>query len=261
METLANTIELRITGQSNGTASATFFTGKEVAAVIHHFENALLTIIQRQRPEFRFDQTCISLVEVTAAGLTFGIRGDLRVVLEAFSMLTTSLNEHNFERVPLKAFEGIREIHKIAIRNRAQLAFYNFSISLKPIVALNPDDELKLNEELLIEGETTIYAKVLGVGGSKPNAKVETIQGQHLSFPVEVEQAKQLANRLYTEVALTGLGSWKMGEIELHSFQLTQIEPYQASLITTAVDELASLIGDHWDEIDPESYLQELRHD
>ncbi len=261
MEDLENIIELRLASTSKKDVNPSSFRGREVAELINNFESSLIAIIEKENPEINTNHAFISLVEVQDGSLKLGFKANIAALMGAFTLLTTALNSNSFEGIPVKSFEKTKEIHRIAQRKGAKIEFYNPSVSIEPIAQISPDQELAIDKDLLIQGETTIYAKILRIGGREPRVRIETIQGQTLSIRVREEEAKELAHRLYDEVALRGIGVWRFGDTELFDFKLIGIEPYQETPIYQAVSELSSLVGKYWDEINPDEYTQELRED
>lgn len=119
-------------------------------------------------------------------------------------------------------------------------------------------------------GTTTLYGKVLWVGGEKqPTASIVPLGEMHqmtvrLSDP---ELAREVAGRLYRIVGLDGEGVWDPVEWKLHEFKASRLLPYVAIDPVTdkaispvnAFEELAKDAGDAWEGVDADEYVRRLR--
>ena len=72
--------------------------------------------------------------------------------------------------------------------------------------------------------------------------------------------AKQLGQKLYELVSLTGVAKWDAHDLMLEDFQIKDVGGYEGRSIVSTVDELSSLIGKYFKNItDVKDYISKIR--
>lgn len=115
-----------------------------------------------------------------------------------------------------------------------------------------------------IEGETSLLAYIIRVGGENPPTATIRVDNARLTVPiVSQEVAEKLGPSLYRFVELHGKATWRASDWELTDFRILDVGPYREdkSNPRAALDELAAASDSIWDSIDPNEFVRELRED
>ncbi len=113
----------------------------------------------------------------------------------------------------------------------------------------------------MIIGETTIYGKIIRVGGISPKIMIETLQGDTIFCDVSERIAKQLAQKLYCIISLNGTATWSPGDLKLKKFKIKDIGLYEQKSVASAMKELSEKIGKHFNNIsDIDDFALKLRN-
>lgn len=109
-------------------------------------------------------------------------------------------------------------------------------------------------------GETTIYAKVIRVGGQKPKVEVETVNGDTLFCEASIDITTKLGTRLYQIVGLVGTAIWDSELNNIEQFSIKDVTEYANTSIKEAMNELSRLTKEYYSNIDDvEEYISEIR--
>ena len=126
------------------------------------------------------------------------------------------------------------------------------------------DPHFPLFDTPTVEGETSLLAYVIRVGGENPPTAQIRVQGAKLTVPVASQEvAEQLGPNLYRHVEVYGKATWRVSDWELTDFRILGVGSYaeKTSDPRGALDELAAASQGTWDEVDPAKFVKELRED
>ncbi len=199
----------------------------------------------------------ISLVRMERKLARWHLRGSMRV-RNAAEKIATAIEAQTAQILPQPATEHIRDMHRRAVKRGWSITFGNATFSTK----IEPDREIFADP--VIKGTTTVFGKLMGVGGRRPRAKIELPNAKLFTADVgDVELAKQLGNMLYKFVSLNGDARWYTKSLELSHFRIREIGAFNETRANprTAFDALRLIAPGTWDDIDPDRYIRDLRDD
>lgn len=120
---------------------------------------------------------------------------------------------------------------------------------VKPFVILSPETKI-FSVSSKVEGLSTIYGKVIRVGGEQPGVRLELLNREKITIHTDEDNAKKLAHKLYTVVGLSGKAEWDINTYDLLDFKLYDIITYEETPITDALTQLSNLAGKYWSDVD-----------
>lgn len=124
------------------------------------------------------------------------------------------------------------------------------------------DPENEPQTKLMIKGTTNIFVKIMRAGGAKPTVLVQFPSNERRTFPIaNVELAQEIGNYLYRHAVLIGQAKWFPGKMQLADFRVTGLGRYREKTADPGktLKDISPLLGQYWNDIDPESYLREER--
>lgn len=110
-----------------------------------------------------------------------------------------------------------------------------------PAAEVRPEDEPEVTS--LVNGETTIYGRLVRIGGVRPKAVIDLDEGSRLSVNVSIGLAQKLAPYLYREVGIQGRAQWETAGWTMVHFTPDQVISFEPGEILGAFDELAEASG------------------
>ncbi|HJZ89843.1 MAG TPA: hypothetical protein VKE40_03150 [Gemmataceae bacterium] len=114
----------------------------------------------------------------------------------------------------------------------------------------------------ILRNGTTIYGRVMRVGGkAKATAQIEAFNkgGRIITVRITKAQAEQLGHLMYKEVALKGIGEWRIDDMKLVAFAVRAIQPVPSEDPIAVFKRLSQLIGDRLEGKDPNAIVRDLR--
>jgi len=117
------------------------------------------------------------------------------------------------------------------------------------LLSVSPDTFDHLKAYHTVTGTTTIVGEVQRVGGAtKPRCMVRVLNQRSAVYcTISVEQARQLAARLYETVALEGRAVWLKSTRDILEFDVTTVLPYARSSFKEVRRQLRSAGANRWD--------------
>ncbi|HDD53607.1 MAG TPA: hypothetical protein ENF32_06035 [Thermosulfidibacter takaii] len=224
---------------------------KDLAELLANIERLFLPIIYRDYPDLRKkeERVLISLTEVSKGSVKVPLRSPFTsVLLAAYSFLALVIENKDYRRLPPSSMKSLKEIADFSRKYNAQ-SFIMSDDPQRPVVELPSSDQLK--DGPIIRGKTTVYGRILRVGGkTKPTLMIETLDGRTFFCDVTQEQARELASRLYKMVSLKGLATWDYHTRKIASFKIEDIKPFGDKKFTVALKEISNQIGHYFDDVD-----------
>ena len=113
----------------------------------------------------------------------------------------------------------------------------------------------------LVTGKTTVYGRIFLVGGKDPNIHIETPSGEKMICKVNMQQAKLLANKLYSWVGLSGKARWDSKYFQIQDFEVEEIIDYEPGSTLNTLQEISKTVGKYYKDItDVKTYINDLRN-
>lgn len=222
---------------------------KEIAELINNFTDTLLATVKQENPEINTDELLFTFsnVDDKSLDLRFVIHKAQQAVLASYFLISTSINQSNYNKLNNDAIEGLKNITKFSKKYNCQGSFRHNNQSLSQFT---PTTEVRLEKENEVKGETIIYGLVLRVGGEKPTIHFKVDNEYRIVFDTKEDIAKKLAQKLYDEVGLRGVAKWDIKSYKVIDFTVSDIVEIETKPIVDTFNELSDLIGKYWDNID-----------
>lgn len=255
MET--NFIGLRITGMKPADVRA-----GELAKILSSFEDMIASTVKRTRPQITKEDLGVGLVNIEdkSIGLEFATKLP-ELTFPAYKTITKSVAEEQFLDLSSETLRHLREIHHfIKSKNcEGEMFVRNGNVKLEAVIL--PKTEIP--EHPVITSKSTLYGRIIRVGGTRPRVMFETATGKTLFCLVRNEiLARRLGERLYTWVGLKGVAILDSDSLEILDFRVEEMTNYEGTLpLSEAIAELSSLAGKYYADIgNVEKYVESLRN-
>lgn len=123
----------------------------------------------------------------------------------------------------------------------------------------------KRTEDLWVEAEFYFYGELTNAGGkSRSNIHIDTEEMGSVTIQTERDFLKEMEeNLLYRPfgVRATGKQHLQSGEIDTGTLQLVELIDIQQKYDENYLDRLVEQATPHWEDIDADDWLNELRGD
>lgn len=233
----------------------------ELSDYLKQVEKLYREAVRAEFPSQTEEEIKLSLVQLKPGSLHLTFEPELKEHgLAVYKKVARAINENRFDEFTTPGLEALRFMANFSNRHQVTTEFRNGNARSKPMAVLTPG--MNIEPFPRFNGETTIYGKVLRIGGKSPKVALE-LDGATLTCEVDSESlAIELAARLYQEVGLVGLARWSAKDGKLEEFKVTGITYYEAGSYVEALNQLSKLVGKYFDDIDDvEAYIEELRSD
>lgn len=154
------------------------------------------------------------------------------------------------EILPEKAQKSVSRIAAVGRElNRATVELYPDPSNRKVVARILPAEDEPEPLPTKVIGRTTIFGRLVRVGGVEPRARLELTTGEVVSCKVSHALAKALGSRLYERVGLAGTATWDASDWSLLSFNADELLSYREVPLKVGFRELADAAGpDAWTE-------------
>ncbi len=244
MEPNVDILELKFTGSDINPA---IVKPSEIGNLLTSFEKALLLTIKQNNPEIDTDAVLFSFEHIKheSLDLQFSTRKVNDIVLSNFYLISTSISNNNFDNLNNGTIQALKGIVKFTKKYNCTAYFNHNNNSLS---SLNPNSSITVSKTFSAKGQTTIYGKIIDVGGEKPNVHIKIDEGDDaLIIPTSEAFAKELGKRLFEVVGLHGKAEWNIITSEILSFNIESILDYQGGNVFNAFKGLKTLSNGFWD--------------
>lgn len=248
METSNEILELKFDGNN---VSPSTVKPSEIAKLIIDFEKALLSTISASHPEINTDALLFSFVEVDDKSLDLKfiplIGAAKDVVIAAYLSIAVSIKDNNFKKLSVNTIIALKDITKFSKKYKCSGYLNHNYVN---VATFTHDTEINLEKASVITGETTIYGKVIDVGGENPNVHFKINNDYTVIIDVKEEIAKQLAPKLFEEVGLKGTAKWDAISYQVTEFKIIDIIEYEPKTLKKTFNDLRNSLGKYWDGVD-----------
>jgi hypothetical protein len=237
----------------------------DLAEFLVHFEKAVLeTVLARKdiTPEVAEHELIISLVAIEQGSdaLTFVLTGE---AMSGVSLLSQAHLSHDYSGISPKAQDALHRISTQASKNSWNVEFVKDERHNIQETIISEDDPVPPPNIVTAQGDTTIYGRLMRVGGVSPRAMLAMPDGSYLYIDLTETMAVTLASkeRLYQDVGIEGTATWRVDTWELMHFKAKRITDYQPhkNNLVRSFESLAEVAGDRWKDIDIEQFIAEMR--
>ncbi len=231
---------------------------KELANILASVEDMIASIMEKEDHTIRKEDVIIGLKELSGGSIKLKFSSIIpAVAISAFMIAATAVNNRNYENLPRSSLNSLVNIASFTKKHNCSAEL----IRLEPentVAVISSETEINIKPPII--GETTIYGKILRVGGKTPKVMIETLEGKVIYCDVDLNLAKKLGQKLYEFVSLSGVAKWDAHDLVLEDFHIKNIGGYEGQSISSTIKELSSAIGSYFkDIVDVKSYISEIR--
>ncbi len=246
---------LQLVLSGNGVSYQTLPAG-ELGALIIDLEQAILQTGQQHS-----DQAAgvVSLSEIGpgSAKLSLALQGS---ALLGATLVAVAVANAKFDELPTGAHAALYNIFR-------RLVSHSWSLAWKPSKTLQVPPAVISRENPIpaapaprdVRGTSTVYGRLVRVGGESPKAQVKLDSGLMLFVDLDESQACELGHRLYQEIGLQGEAVWNGETLEMTSFSVRRVLTYRRSDVVHAFEQLAAAAGRRWEGVNAAKYVRSLR--
>lgn len=249
-----NLVEIRIAGDNNTPDKV---SSKDVGELITAFETMLAALIARNNPTLGIDESeiTIGLARVEYGSYRLGFQSQLENEMIAANLqVTTSINTGDYANLPKRVIEGVETVRKIARKYATDIEIWQRNGKDTPLATVNTNTRIDVSVPTL-QAKTTLYGTVIRVGGIEPpRVALRQLTGSivncHITRSNDLQIARQLGQRLYTEVGVYGTGRWDLRDMSLDHFLIERLTEYSKKPIGVALEGLYAIVGKSYESID-----------
>lgn len=234
---------------------------KELADILLSVEESILPIIIKDNPNISIEDIIIGLVDIGNSSTKLKFKSSFpKIVLSAFIALSSAIANNDFESLPLRSIESLKNISDFTRKKSCIAEFWTHEDSEHPLAQITPSTEIVIPKTRHLEGETILYGRVERVGGVHPKVMVRVSDKEVIYCDIEEGLAKELGHMLYTWVGISGIATWNIEDYSIESFRIKEITEYRESSLLGGLNKLFFMIGKYWKgEIDVVKAVSELR--
>lgn len=256
--TAGKLFELKFIG---GDISPDKISSHELAELIISFEESMVGLIKRENKDFNEENLIISLVDVEEGSLKLKFKPKIfEIALPAFIAVSSSIKSNNFTNLPYKSVKALSNISTFCKTKKCSVELRKDTHSNKPTATIYAEHEITVPQDLFIVGETTIYGRVVRVGGIEPKVSISLSKGETLFCSITEALAKQIGKGLYEEVGIKGTATWLKEDYSIIDFKIDSFFPIDRTSLTSTFTELNKILGKYWEDVtDVEGEIAKIR--
>ncbi len=232
----------------------------DLAEVLKATEALVLSSVARERPDLK-DNIIIALDSVQLGSVNLSFASSLpEVTTPLFLEIGHAVSSQEYDYLTGAARESLKQFTAFNRKYGCETVFRTRSQDGIHVLASIKTD-LDIPPTPRVYGETTIYGQLVSAGGKEPNVHLQALDGSEVICAGTQEIVKQLAERLYMWVGVSGTARWDVETLKISDFRITEILPYEDTPITEAIDALAAIAGPYFDEVDVNEFVHDIRGD
>lgn len=237
----------------------------ELGDLLKRLEAAIRSAVS---PEDRIEQSGNPDPLVSLVSLREGDSSDMGMAVldygvPALAGITEAIATGDYSRIAPDSQAELSNISKWVSRRKFELEIEEdsqFNIRRAVISRKRPVPSPS-STALTVDGVTTAWGYLVRAGGEKPRAALRFPNGTKVTITADEIVTKELGGRLYEDVGIEGIGTWRIRDWKLVAFKATRVleyRPQQTDPVQTFKD-LANASKGRWDEIDAETFVREIR--
>jgi hypothetical protein len=232
---------------------------RDLAEIIDSAEDAIASLVVRDNPQLKKDEVVVGLMSIAEGTVSLQFATTLpQLVLPAYWEVTDSIDRDDYKNLPPDSIRSLEKLTRFSRRRNCELEFFGLDGDTSPVAVITP--QTVIVSAPLVTGLTTIYGRVIRVGGREPKVMIELPDGQIVYCATGYEVARELGQTLYSWVGLRGPAKWSPGDLSLQEFRAEEVTLYEDTPLTEAMERLAHAASGYFDGIDDvQRYVSELR--
>jgi len=253
-------IEVRLVGAE---IAPGLVRSKELAEILDSVEDMIASVIVVEDPSLKKDEIVVGLLSVGEGSMTLQFASPLPdLVVPAFREVAKAVESDDYERLPTGSVSALGRIATFSRKHNSNVEFHgpNGDGVIEVLAVISPS--ITIRPTPLMIGSTTMYGKVIRVGGRTPRVMIELPNGESVYCEIEYELAKELGQRLYSWAGFYGTAKWDPKDLSVQDFSIDKITEYEDTPLTEAVAKLSEIAGKYFEDVDDvEGYISALRSD
>ena len=251
-------ITIRVTGKiGQKKISPDLYDISDIRNLITEFENMLFPVSKKDRPHisYKIDEGSVKNIFTTSRQEVVGFNA---LLMDVRKQETIDILEHK----SALAFESLQK--NADETNLSYEITTSLSEETTPFV-ISPKTSWKRTEETWVDSEFYVYGEITDAGGkNSSNIHVDTKEFGVLTIATDKTTLKEKEeNMLYRTygVRVKGKQHLQSGEMDTKSLQLIDLIDIQKKYDEDYLDSLIEKATPHWQGIDADKWLGELRGD
>ncbi|MGK7392481.1 MAG: hypothetical protein ACNS60_19155 [Candidatus Cyclobacteriaceae bacterium M2_1C_046] len=249
------TIEIRVTGnKGNLDLAPDNYDVKEIVSMLQNIEDLLYPSNKKDRPLISYD--------IEEGSVKHIFRTSLQAIIGFSAVISQVEKSSSIDFLELKTAQAIENIQSLAYQKN-----YNFQISTSVEESsglyISKETRFIRTQNIWVDAELYFYGVLTNAGGkNKANIHLDTEEFGTLTIETNKDFLKdQEENFLYKRFGIRALGKQnsETGEIDKKTLSLMELIDYSPKYDNDYLNKLISKAKGNWQNIDPDSWLDDLR--
>jgi hypothetical protein len=161
-------------------------------------------------------------------------------------------------------FSPLRDLAAVAKQLHCEIIIQTPGREGSVLATIQPDSYERIAKSLLIQGETLLTGRVERAGGTTEEKCALRLSTQPRLLYCSIESTdsqlvRKLGQRLYEDVAVSGLATWIRGTWRIISFKIRELHEQRHARSSELAKRLKKVAGRGWGVVeDPDAYLREV---
>jgi hypothetical protein len=231
----------------------------DIADILTAIEAMVEFKVSKTIQQVKKDQVIIGFTNIRASSVDLQFYSPYKsAAKDSFEELGQAINTNNFSKLSIPSFKAGAIVSAFARKYKCDAEFIHQNSKRIVLAKITPNT--KVERPSTLKGETTVYAKVVRVGGKEPKVEIETVDGFTLFCEAPIEIVTRLGGKLYQVVGLIGIAKWDYGLNNIEEFSIKDVTDYQRIPFKQAIDELSKITKEYYSDIsDVKQYVSDLR--
>jgi len=261
---MATRFIIRFNIAGNGATPETIGMG-DLGELLRHLDEAIKAAVP---PELRIEHASQHAPLVSLVSVKEGNSSDMGMAVldygvPALSDLTEAIATGLHSRMPVNSQENLSFISKWVIKKGYVFEFEG-DAALKvrhAVISREHPVASPYSSDAVADGVTNVWGFLLRAGGREPRSTLLFPNGEKLAVTGDELVTKQLAQRLYEDVGIEGIATWRSSDWKMVAFKAQRVLEYrpQDADVVQAFTDLAEASGGRWDDVDAAAYVRDLR--
>lgn len=246
-------IELKFQGENISPES---FSLSEIGKILQTIEQLIVPIAANtSKKDFS-----LKLKSMQPGSLSLALSSSSEPIFKkVFLIIFDAIRRNDLTKIPYNSVQKLDELYRIIKTRKAFLSVFSKSGKSKLLGEINLKDEVNFSGYDNLRGATTVYGKVMWVGGKTPSVTIEIDTGHSFTCESPDSFLKFFTDNLYKNVILHGIAIWEPSTYHVKDFLIESVEPHNLRPIDEVLEEMREKFGKYYNDIDPEKYIKEMR--
>jgi len=231
----------------------------DIADILKAVEDMVEAQVFRDHPEIDKEQVILGFVSIKGDSVDLKFVSPIEeIVFPIFQAIGGAVTANDYRDLPAGSIEALDKIVTFSRKRQCVAELVTGNGHRRVLATITPD--IVFEKRARLTGETTVYGRVVRVGGKDPRAMVELLNGQTIFCDTTEAIARKLGIRLYTNVGLLGLARWDAESLKLEQFTITDVTLYEELPLEDAMNQLTKAVGIYYRDVtDVDKYIADIR--